>query len=43
MLNFYFGAVLCGCETWSLTLREYDRLGMLGNGMSGEDTCAKER
>jgi hypothetical protein len=36
MFNFYFGFVLFGCETWSLILREYDRLGVLGNGMSGK-------
>jgi len=25
--------VLYGCETWSLTLKEYRRLKMFGNGM----------
>jgi hypothetical protein len=24
--KYYFAAVLCGCETWSLTLREEHRL-----------------
>ena len=32
--NTYFPAVLCGCETWSLTLREERRLKVFENRVS---------
>jgi len=34
--NYNFGCCSCGCETWSVTLREEQKLRVFENGMLGK-------